>query len=131
MGRGQEQPRGPSHRGTDGQGGVPSRDFCTTEVPWKQEDVQTRTSHEQRAVFTGSLVYYLVFLCLPLWKLILNSEEVYLLSVVISHEKLKLNIRVTTRDQLGLHGSESPCQVPDECQSYSLATAASLRPSPA
>lgn len=30
------------------------------------------------------------FVCLPLWDLILNSEEAYLLSIVISHEKLKL-----------------------------------------
>lgn len=50
------------------------------------------TSSEKRAAFTGFLVYQKLFLCLPLWKLILNSEEVYLLSV--SHEKPKLSIRV-------------------------------------
>lgn len=74
----------------DRQGGVPSRDLHTTQVPWKQEDVERCTPREQTAAFTGSVGYYLFFLCLPFWDLILNSEEVYLLSIVISHEKLKL-----------------------------------------
>lgn len=93
-----------------------------------QEDVERCVSHEWRAVVTGSLGYNHLF-CAS----ILNSEEMYLPRIVISmllHEKLKLNIRVTTRRQLGSHGRKSSFQVPDECQSYSLATAASLHPLP-
>lgn len=51
---------------------------------WRDVHPRSRQQHLQDLLLT------IFFVCLPLWDLILNSEEAYLLSIVISHEKLKL-----------------------------------------